>query len=227
MTWLAAAVVGYLCGAIPFAYLLTRAATGEDLRTVGSGNVGATNVQRHAGWPLGLTVLALDVAKGVLAAWAGHWLGAREAAASMAAGTPAPVGALVPAAIAGVAAVAGHVYPAWLRFAGGKGVATAAGAFGLLAPVDTLGAAIAFVVVVWRTKYVSLGSVTAAILLPVLTLATGEAGVVVAAAAAAGGLVVWRHRENIERLRRGVERRLGDRHAGPEAPGRDQTGDTP
>jgi glycerol-3-phosphate acyltransferase PlsY len=209
MTWLAAAVVGYLCGAIPFAYLLTRAATGEDLRTVGSGNVGATNALRRTGWWVGLTALALDAGKGAAAAGAGLWLGQRMG--------PLPSSAvelfghevvLVPAAIAGLAAVVGHVFPVWLRFAGGKGVATAAGVFAVLAPVATLGAAIAFVVVVWRTRYVSLGSITAAVLLAGLTFADDATWPVRVAACVAGGMVVVLHRENVARLRGGREHRL-------------------
>lgn len=209
MSWLVASIVGYLCGSIPFAYLLTRATTGEDLRQVGSGNVGATNALRRTGWWVGLTALALDAAKGAVAVWAGMWLGTRFGPLpSSAVELFGAEVALVPAAIAGLAAMLGHVFPVWLRFAGGKGVATAGGAFAVLAPVATLGAAIAFVVVVWRTRYVSLGSITAAVLLPVLTFADDATWFVRAAACVAGGLVVFLHRDNLARLRGGREHRL-------------------
>jgi glycerol-3-phosphate acyltransferase PlsY len=209
MSWLVVSIVGYLCGSIPFAYLLTRAATGEDLRQVGSGNVGATNALRRTGWWVGLAALALDAAKGAVAVWAGMWLGPRFGPLPSGAGELlGPGGAIVPAATAGLAAMVGHVFPVWLRFAGGKGVATAAGAFAVLAPVATLGAAIAFVVVVWRTRYVSLGSITAAVLLPVLTFADDATWFVRVAACVAGGLVVFLHRDNLARLRGGREHRL-------------------
>lgn len=211
MSWVAAAVAGYLIGSIPFAYVLTRALTGRDLRLTGSGNLGATNVLRHSGWGSGLAVLALDTGKGALAVWIGGWLGTRVALAPGAVEILGTDVAMVPAVVAGIGAVVGHVYPAWLGFAGGKGVATSAGAFAVLAPAATLGAAIAFVVIVWRTRYVSLGSVTAAALLPILALAIGEDAVVTWAALGVVALVAWRHRENIGRLRRGTERRLGER----------------
>lgn len=209
MTWLVAALLGYLCGSIPFAYLLTRAATGEDLREVGSRNVGATNALRRTGWWVGLSALALDAGKGAVAVAAALWLGPRMGPLpSSAVEIFGPDVVIAPAAIAGLAAMLGHVFPLWLRFAGGKGVATAAGAFAVLAPVATLGAAIAFLVVVWRTRYVSLGSITAAVLLPVLTFADDETWPVRVAACVAGGLVVFFHRENVARLHGGREHRL-------------------
>lgn len=213
MGWLGTAFVGYLIGAIPFAYLLTRAMTGGDLRRAGSGNVGAANAQRQAGWAVGLLVLALDGSKGVVATIAAPWVG--SAIASAAQGGEATDTWLTLAVVAALSATLGHVFPVWLRLAGGKGAATAGGAFAVLAPLPTIGAAAAFVVIVWRTQFVSLGSLAAAALLPLLASATGEDPRVVAGALCAGALVALRHRENVSRLRRGVERRLGERDAAP------------
>lgn len=212
MTWVLAALSGYLVGSLPVAYLLGRALAGEDLRRVGSGNLGATNVLRRLGWRAGLVTLVLDVAKGAVAVWAGTWIGGRFGPLpSSAVEIFGPEVTIVTAAVAGLAAVLGHVFPVWLGFSGGKGVATAAGAFAVLAPVATLGATVAFAAVVWRTRYVSLGSITAAVLLPVLTLAGDVTWPVGVAACVTAGLVVFRHRDNLWRLRSGREPRLGVR----------------
>lgn len=192
IAWLAVIAGGYVLGAVPFAYLVARWYAGIDVRTVGSGNVGAANVLRHTGWSVGLTVLALDMGKGALAAWLGGWLG----------GTPL-------AAAGAVAAVVGHVHPIWLRFEGGKGVATAAGAFLVLAPQAALGAVIAFAAIVWLTRYVSLASIVAAVLLPCLAAVTDEPAGTVASGIAVGGIILVHHRDNLARLRAGTERKLG------------------
>lgn len=192
MTWTLAALVGYALGAIPFAYLAGRLDAGIDIRHAGSGNVGAANVLRSTRWSVGLAVLALDLGKGAAAAWAGERL----------AGTAG-------AAVGSVAAVVGHVYPVWLTFVGGKGVATAIGSFLYLAPESALGAMVAFAVIVWRTRYVSLGSMIAAVLLPLLALFTDKPATVVATGAAIGALILFRHRDNLMRLRTGTERRFG------------------
>ena len=115
------------------------------------------------------------------------------------------------AAVGAVAAVVGHVYPVWLRFAGGKGVATAAGAFLVLAPDAALGAIIAFAAIVWLTRYVSLASMVAAVLLPCLAAVTDESAVTVIAGIVVGGIILAHHRENLARLRAGTERKLGKR----------------
>jgi glycerol-3-phosphate acyltransferase PlsY len=196
MTWVIAAGVGYLLGSLPFALLAGRLAGGIDLRTMGSGNVGATNLLRSTRWSVALAVLALDIGKGALAVVVGDWFG----------GPPMGI-------VAGLAAVVGHVYPGWLRFKGGKGVATAAGMGLALAPALALGAMVAFVAIVWRTRFVSLGSMSAAVLLPVLALATGEPWPVVGATAAAAALILLGHRDNLRRLGSGTERRLGRRGA--------------
>ena len=187
-------VAGFLLGSIPFPYLLTRRA-GIDLRTVGSGNVGATNVLRVSSPATAMTVLALDASKGSLAVWL--------------AGAVAPAGGV--AVYAGLAAIAGHVYPPWLGLRGGKGMATTAGVFAVLAPVAALGSAVVFMLLVGLTRVVSLGSLGALVALPPLTAWLGGAPLVVIAACAAAAFVAFRHRANMRRIWLGTERRLGQR----------------
>jgi glycerol-3-phosphate acyltransferase PlsY len=190
-----AVAAAYLIGSIPFSYLVARAWGVADVRRVGSGNVGATNVMRSAGRAAGLAAFALDFAKGALAAWLALRI--------------EPAGTL--AALAAVAAVVGHMFPVWLRFQGGKGVATGAGAFAPLAPLPTAGALVVFLVVAAATRYVSLGSVAAALALAAFALASERPAPVGWAAALVAALVVWRHRSNLQRLFSGTERRLGQR----------------
>lgn len=186
--------LGYLAGSVPFAFLLARRA-GIDVRVAGSGNVGAANVLRTTGTWRGVMVMGLDVGKGALAV----------ALASL-----SNAGATL-IALAATAAVVGHIYPVWLRFKGGKGVAVAAGVFAVLSPVATAVAAILFLVTVWTTRYVSLGSIAATLALPPAAWLTGEPAAVVLAASATGALILFRHRGNIRRLRAGTERRMGRR----------------
>jgi acyl phosphate:glycerol-3-phosphate acyltransferase len=192
----AAALVGvaYLLGSISFAVLLVRLSTGKDIRTEGSGNAGATNVMRAHGKSLGLVVAALDIAKGAAAVLLVRAVTADSRYAAAAA----------------FAAILGHVFPIFYGFRGGKGVATAVGAFLVLTPWATLVCVGIFVVIVAWTRYVSLGSVVAMALLPpvagVLFHATRP---IVMAAAGAAFLIVWKHRENLRRLARGEERKLG------------------
>ncbi len=186
-------IVGaYLIGSIPFAFLLARR-RGVDLRLEGSGNVGASNVLRTSGAALAVLAMALDGLKGTLAV-----LLAQGAAS----------GTLVPVA-AGVASVIGHVYPPWLRFHGGKGVATAAGAFSLLAPAALGIACAVFVLAVLATRIISVGSMSAAVTLAVVTAITDSPRLVIAGACAAAALIVHRHRGNLSRLIAGTERRVG------------------
>jgi glycerol-3-phosphate acyltransferase PlsY len=191
---LTAVVIAYLIGSIPFALLLARRA-GADLRRVGSGNLGAANVMRASGVRAGLLVAALDVAKGA----AGVWIADRLAAGPGA------------AALAGVAAVVGHIYPVWLKFRGGKGVATACGVFSVLTPAAIPPSLAVFVATVWLTKYISAGSVLAIVALPPLAYALGSPAPAVGAAVASAALIVFRHRSNLWRLRDGTERRIGAR----------------
>ena len=188
-------LAGYLIGAIPFALLLARRKGGTDVRRAGSGNVGAANVLRVAGAPLAVGVMALDLGKGCAAVLLARSAGATEATL---------------AAVAG-AAVAGHVFPLWLRFRGGKGVATAGGAFAVLAPGAAALAAAAFIGVVWLTRYVSLGSMVAAVVLAAAVPFTGASAPVVACAAIVAALVLYRHRGNMARLHEGRERRISQR----------------
>jgi len=192
MPW--AVVCGYLIGSVPFALLLTRH-WGTDLRHVGSGNLGAANVLRARGTKAGVLVATLDIAKGA----------ASVAVARMLTGDQVAV------AMAGLAAVFGHIYPIWLRFRGGKGVATACGVFAVLTPLAVPPALAAFVVTVWLTKYVSLGSVVASIALPTLAYAFGTSVPVVIAACSAAAIIVFRHRSNLARVKTRTERRLGVR----------------
>jgi glycerol-3-phosphate acyltransferase PlsY len=192
-----AALIGYGIGSLPIGFLLARRASGVDVRTVGSGNVGAANVYRTAGRRLGVLVMVLDALKG-----AGSVLTARAL-------IPQPVEPA--AAVAGLGAILGHVFPIWLRFRGGKGVAAACGVFAVLAPWSTAIAALVFLATVALGRYVSLGSMLATAVLPVAEwLRPGNASVDLAAAGAAL-LILFRHRGNIVRLIRGVEPRLGDR----------------
>ena len=185
---------GYLIGSIPFAVMVARR-RGADLRTVGSGNLGATNVMRASGVRAGVLVALLDAAKGA----ASVWLAATVSG-----------GGAVPAA-AGLAAIIGHIYPLWLRFRGGKGVATACGVFAMLTPPAIPPALAIFAAVVWVTKYISLGSVVASIALPLLAYAMGRPAPAVIAAAAASAIIVFTHRSNVVRLWMGTERRVGAR----------------
>jgi glycerol-3-phosphate acyltransferase PlsY len=185
---------GYLLGSISFAVLIVRHKTGKDIRTEGSGNAGATNVLRAHGKGLALVVAALDIAKGAAAVLlmrlvtADPWY----------------------AAAAGCAAILGHVFPLYYGFRGGKGVATAVGAFLALAPLAALVCVGVFLAVVAATRYVSLGSMLAMVLLPPVAGALFHASTpVVFAAAATAVLVVLKHRENLKRLANGTERKLG------------------
>ncbi len=193
-------VVAYLLGSVPFAYIFVMAAGRGDVRRVGSGNVGATNAMRAAGWRWAIIVAVLDVGKGVLAVVLMRQLTANPAWA----------------AAAGVMAVIGHCFPVWLTFQGGKGVATAAGAFGTiaLAPIGVV--AVVWVALLALTRIVSLSSVIAAASFPVLFYFMRHPPIRVALCAVAAVLVIiWRHRSNLARLVQGGEPRLGRK--GPES----------
>jgi len=193
-----AALVGYIVGSLPLGFLITRGRRGIDLRRVGSGNVGAANVYRSAGRSLGVMVMLVDVAKGASGVLLARLVegGAGEATA-----------------LAGLGAVVGHVYPIWLRFVGGKGVAVACGVFALLAPLATIIAASVFVLATWMTRYVSLGSVLATLALPAVEWTRVGPEPVTLTATAVSALVLFRHRGNLARILQGTERRLGQRAA--------------
>lgn len=189
-----ATATGFLLGSIPFAYVLARR-QGIDLRAVGSGNVGATNVLRVSSLRTALTVLALDAAKGSAAVWAAQALTPTG---------PAPV-------YAGLAAVTGHMYPPWIGFRGGKGMATAAGVFAVLAPAATLACLVVFAGILAVSRYVSLGSLGAIVALPVFAEWFGATTTVVVGACVTSALCAVRHHGNVRRLWLGRERRLGQR----------------
>lgn len=198
---LAAVVVGYLLGAIPSGVMIGRL-RGVDPRAAGSGRIGTTNALRTLGPAFAVVVLLLDLGKGVLAVLMGAWVAEAFGA------VPA-----WPAALAGAAAVLGHIRSVFIGFGGGRGVATGGGAMLVLAPLSMAAVIPVFGVLVWRTRYVSLGSIGAAVTLPLATAvlySLDRAGLeVVVAASLIGALVVIAHADNIERLRSGTERRLG------------------
>ncbi|MFB3776580.1 MAG: glycerol-3-phosphate 1-O-acyltransferase PlsY [Bryobacteraceae bacterium] len=200
MNPLIALLLAYLLGAIPFGYLLVRLRTGADVRSSGSGNIGATNVLRTAGRAAGAATLLLDIAKGYLAVW----LAARLTD-----------GSEFWMSLAALSVMAGHAFPVFLKFKGGKAVASCVGAFLCLAPLPLAAALVVFVVIVAVTRYVSLGSILAAGSLPLAVwLISHRSAYVLAAALLAGGFIIWRHKSNLERLRAGTEHVLsfGGRH---------------
>ncbi len=196
--------IAYVAGSLPFAYLAGRVLKGVDLRTVGSGNLGATNVYRTLGVPAAAAVLLLDALKGGLPVA----LLPRALDSSVLAGSSA---SLWWSLAFGVAAIAGHAKPVFLLWkGGGKGVATAAGVFAAVAPVALAVSLSLFVLVVWRTRFVSLGSIVAAAVLPLsVALTAGLRSPLFVVACAVAAFVVWSHRANIQRLRAGTESRIG------------------
>ena len=183
-------ILAYLIGGLPFGYWFVRLTSGEDIRALGSGNIGATNVHRTKGRKAGLAVLALDIFKGFLAVFIAAKLSNEDAVA---------VGC------ATFAVMLGHCYPAFLGFKGGKAVACYVGAFLYLAPLVLLGVALVFVAVVTVTKYISLASIVSAAIFPVPLLAVHPAAPILIACVASSALVIWRHKANIQRLRAGKE----------------------
>jgi len=191
---LAAVTLGYLAGSIPFAFLVARR-HGVDLRRSGSGNVGATNVLRTSGVSLAMTAMVLDAVKGAVAVLV---------AQRLTEGPATPVAA-------GLAAIIGHIYPVWLQFRGGKGVATAAGVFGVLLPLALAAATGVFVLAVFVSRYISVGSVAGALTLATVAVIDDPPTAVVAGAIVAALVIVHRHRGNLARLVAGTERRIGQR----------------
>ncbi len=185
------AVLAYLIGGLPFGYLFVRFSLGKDVRTMGSGNIGATNVHRTAGRKAGLVVLLLDILKGFLAIWLAAVLSHNDALA---------------VAMAVVAVMLGHCYPVFLKFKGGKAVACFIGAFLYLAPLALLITTVFFLLVVALTKFISLASITgAAIFPPVFWLSYHPAPSILIAAILSALLIVYRHHANISRLLSGTE----------------------
>lgn len=184
-------IAAYLLGGIPFGYLIVRMNTGRDIRDSGSGNIGATNVLRTTGRGAAVLTLILDILKGVTAVWLADRLTYHD-----------PLWM----SLAAVAVMAGHAFPVFLGFRGGKAVASFIGAFLYLTPIPLLAAMFILVVTVAVSKYVSLGSIVAAGTFPLgVFLILHPPAPVVIAALAAGAFIVYRHRSNIERIRAGNE----------------------
>jgi acyl phosphate:glycerol-3-phosphate acyltransferase len=194
MELVTAITLAYLVGSVPFAFLLSRR-RGIDLRRVGSGNIGASNVLRTSGVRIAVLAMGLDAVKGAVAVVIADRL----------------TGGAGTAVAAGLASVFGHIYPVWLRFRGGKGVATAAGVFAVLTPAALGIASAAFLVAVWVTRYISVGSVVGAVTLTVAAVMTDAPGVIEIGSAIAALTILHRHRANIARVFAGTERRVGQR----------------
>ena len=199
MTLIIVLIVAYLIGSIPFGYLIVRTNEGSDIRQTGSGGTGATNVSRRAGKAAGVLTLLPDASKGAAAVLIAQNLSG---------------GDWVKAAAA-IAVIVGHIFPVWLGFHGGKGVATGVGVFLVLAPVALLCAGVIFVSIVFFTRYVSLGSIMAAALIPLLVWLqnvfvepVADLRPLLTAAVVGALLIIVAHRGNIERLARGTESQI-------------------
>lgn len=184
-------LIAYLLGSIPTGLLLARAA-GVDIRSSGSGNIGATNVYRTLGRSVGILTLAGDCLKGLAPVLVAKYLHLPD----------------IWIAAVGLAAFLGHVYTIFLRFKGGKGVATALGVFLGVAPLAVLGVLLIFVAVVWKSRYISLGSIVAALAMPLLVALLDPRPPLVLMTLIIASLVIWKHKDNIGRLRAGTENRF-------------------
>jgi glycerol-3-phosphate acyltransferase PlsY len=204
-----AALIGYVLGAIPFGLIIGRVSRGIDIREFGSHRTGATNALRTLGLRAAAFIFVLDVAKGVAAVLLARTLFGADPLVEWA------------AAAAGLAAVIGHNWSVFIGFTGGRGVATSTGALGALAPWALLVLAPVVVLLIWRSRFVSLGSITGSLLSPFVVAAFALAGLApppaIGYAAAAGLLVTAAHADNIARLRAGTERRIGQKE--PTVPG--------
>lgn len=198
-----AVVTAYLLGSIPFGFLIVKLKSGADVRQTGSGGTGATNVTRKAGKSAGIVTLILDALKGTAAVLLARWLTGEAGTSWVVAG-------------AAVLAVIGHCFPVWLKFKAGKGVATGLGVFLAIVPWSVLAAALVFLLIVWRTRFVSLGSVVAAAVVPLWTLIQhtlispmADFAPMLTALVVASAVIVAKHHENIQRLLAGTENRFG------------------
>ncbi len=191
MLGLLSILIAYLLGAIPFGFLLVKFTKGADVRTSGSGNIGATNVLRTAGRTEAVATLLLDIAKGFVAVWL---------AAKLTDDAP------LWTSLAALAVMAGHAFPVFLRFRGGKAVASFIGAFLYLTPIPLAVALLLFVITVARTRHISAGSILAAGTFPFgVWMILHPAVEITVAAFIAGAFIVYRHWSNVERLRAGTE----------------------
>lgn len=200
---IASLAIAYLLGSIPFGFLVVKLTTGSDVRETGSGGTGATNVSRKAGKGAGIATLALDAMKGVAAVLVARAMTGEPGTSWIVAG-------------AAFLAVVGHCFPVWLKFKAGKGVATGLGVFLAIVPWAVLAAFLVFLVLVWRTRFVSLGSIAAAAFIPLWTLAMHllvepipNLVPILAALFAVAALIIAKHAENIKRLLAGTENKFG------------------
>ncbi|MBI1766675.1 MAG: glycerol-3-phosphate 1-O-acyltransferase PlsY [Acidobacteria bacterium] len=198
-----ALILAYLLGSIPCGYLIVKFSSGSDIREVGSGGTGATNVSRKAGKGAGVLTLVLDALKGFIAVWVARWLGGDAQAGWIVAG-------------AAVLAVIGHCFPVWLKFKAGKGVATGLGVFLAIVPWAVLASFVVFALIVWRTRYVSLGSICAAASIPLWAWLQHQFWQPVpdfvptlTALCVAAAIIIAKHAENIQRLLAGKENKFG------------------
>ena len=182
-------IAAYLIGSIPFGYLIVRGKIGADIRQTGSGGTGATNVSRRAGKAAGVVTLVLDALKGSAAVF----IAARLTHSDWI------------VAAAAIAVLVGHIFPVWLGFRGGKGVATGVGVFFVLAPIALLCAGVLFLAIVFLTRYVSLGSMVAAAAIPLFVWLLSDSQPLLIAAIIGALLIVFAHRGNIGRLVHGTE----------------------
>jgi acyl phosphate:glycerol-3-phosphate acyltransferase len=204
LLYIVVVTVGYFLGSIPFGYLLVKTFRGQDIRMTGSGNIGATNVARSGARGLGVLTLVFDALKGSAAMLFSWWLAHRNLWSNVAATRLMAVTAL--------AAVLGHIFPVWLRFKGGKGVATALGVFAILFPKALVVSLVIFSLVVALTRYVSLGSMLAAVAFPVSAYFLKSTDwLTLLPVCATGILVIAKHHQNIRRLMAGNENRFGGR----------------
>ena len=207
LVYIVTALAAYLLGSIPFGFLVAKA-KGIDIRSVGSGNIGATNAMRVLGKPVGIFVLLMDALKGYTA------VASLPVLILKFFGTPASDLETL-RIIAGIFAVLGHNYTCWLKFKGGKGIATTAGVFLALAPWALLIALVVFILAVLVTRYVSVGSIAAGIALPAAVWIMAPHNILLGIVTTAlGALAIYKHKSNIQRLMAGTENRLGQK---PEA----------
>ncbi|HEV8659967.1 MAG TPA: glycerol-3-phosphate 1-O-acyltransferase PlsY [Thermoanaerobaculia bacterium] len=210
---LALVIISYLIGSIPFSYLVARIVGGMDLREMGSRNVGATNVARTVGRTAGVVALLLDIAKGYAAIEVARWIVARPDWPFVAASASPIDSREMWITLAGLIAVLAHMFPVWLRFHGGKGVATATGVFLALDPLVIAAAAIVFLIVIVSTRFVSLSSIISAASVPVFMRFLAHDApfwrIVISILIAIA--VITKHHSNIARLTQGTERRMGER----------------
>src|SRR5450755_1204401 len=190
MITLLVAAIAYLLGAVPFGYLLVKWTTGGDVRAGGSGNIGATNVLRTTGRIAGIATLLLDIGKGYLAVWIAARLSDHN---------------VFTMSVAALAVMAGHAYPVFLEFKGGKAVASFVGAFLCLTPAAVAAETIVFVVIVAWTRHISLGSIVGAATFPLAVWLIEQSPIHVTAALLGGVFIIYKHSSNIQRLRTGSE----------------------